>query len=153
MIMSNVLVYQPPAKRKKTQRRQKYNHPKRQSLAVRLLDEIERRGGMTTLQMRKLIWSWSYPDIPYDPKKGRSRWNTNFYGTGPTGRRPGLLHFFCKKDGGYRGKWVRNSVPHEDHPYLVMTRANKAANAWKVNYATGGQYIMTYNPPITGGNP
>jgi hypothetical protein len=97
--------------------RGRYLHPKPRSLVVRLLDEIERRGGMTPGQMAKFIWELSNPDVAYDPKLGRSRWGTDLYGRG-------LLRFYCQKVG---RKWVRNSVPHNEQPWKTLYATKRGA--------------------------
>lgn len=116
------------AKRQRSPRG-RYLHPKQQSIVVRLLDEIEARGGMRIKEIEKFLWEASYLDIPFDPKKGHGRWGTNLYGSGPSG---GLLRTFCKKDG---KKWVRNGKAHEGQPWKVRRREynNRYKTAWARN--------------------
>lgn len=126
-------------------RRQKYLHPKQQSMTVRILDLIQERGGMTGGQIKRQLWEWSHPGQTYDKRVTACRnwWNTNLYGNY---RHKGLLHFYCDKQG---GRWVRNSVPHEDQPWKVLRK--QSAGSWSQwsTMPSGGQYIMTFNPPAT----
>lgn len=139
---------------KPRKRREKYNHPKKQSLAAGLLDEIERRGpaGMRVVDMAKWLWERSHPGIPFDPKKGRTRWSLHFYGDG--GKHAGLLPFFCVKVG---KRWARNLTrPHGGRPWHAMNEAGQGpqtygrskAGGWQTSYnsSMGQTMLMTYTP-------
>jgi hypothetical protein len=129
MILPQLYVMDLPDKSKGKRRR--HSHPKRQTLSVRLLDEIEARGddGMTVSEMSKLLWQWRHPDVPYDKKKGRTRWCLHFY-------RGGLLRFYCEHRSGGGRRWFRKvGVHHGGHPFATMNRFRKAAaKAWHANF-------------------
>lgn len=127
-----------PAPKPKRQRRRKYNHPKRQGKAVRILNLIEERGGMTVSQIQRTLWEWAYPGKEFDRKIHRGFWGTNLYGSRG---RPGLLHKFCTKQG---RRWVRNSEPHNDKPFQ-----RKPKGQWSAQTQGGlQQIIMSYMPTI-----
>jgi hypothetical protein len=119
-----------PRKRK---RRERFSHPKRQCLGARILDEIERRGGMTALQIRKQLFEWSYPDQTYDRAK-RGWWSSPLYGGVRSKHGRGLLRTFCVKNG---RRWVRNSRPHDDRPFVVISTVSKSKwhSAWKPTWS------------------
>lgn len=113
-------------------RRPKYNHPKQQSMSVRILNLIEERGGMTGGQIKRTLWEWAHPGETYVAKRDRNWWSTNLYG----GRHPGLLGKFCEKKG---NRWMRNSVSHEDQPWAVIRRRNTWSSNW-----SNGQMVMSW---------
>ena len=128
-------------------RRERYNHPKKQVLAARILDTIEERGGMTSTQIKKQLFLWAYPDQTFDPKRHRGWWSDPLYGGMYSSWGPGLLKTFCDKVG---RKWVRNKLDHEGHPWRVIMRTGKTWTAnWTStkNWSSTGQIIMTYGVP------
>lgn len=117
--------------------------PRPNGHAVRILDMIEERGGMTAGQIQRELWRMSYPDQPFT-HKNRGWWCTKLYGSFHSGT--GLLKFYCEKQG---KRWVRKAdVPHNGHPFQTMSGASK----WKinVNYASPQVYtalVGQFGPP------
>jgi hypothetical protein len=138
-----------PKPKRQRKPRARYNHPKKQSMAARILDEIERSGGMTTTQIRKTLFSWAYPDQVFDKKKNRGWWSVPLHGGMHSSWGDGLLKTFCRKQG---KKWVRNEVDHEGHPWRVIDRKRRPnkGNTW-TSSPYGNHIVMTYVPTIVKG--
>ena len=112
--------------KKPRKRRAVYNHPRQLCMGARILDEIERRGGMTSTQIKKQLFEWSNPGMTYSHEM-RGWWSSPLYGGTYSDHGDGLLKTFCTKQG---KRWMRNSVPHNDHPFAI-TRASKRKNPWQ----------------------
>ncbi len=141
-----VLTYKVATPRK---RKPVYSHPKQLCMGARILDEIERRGGMTAMQIRKQLYEWGQPNMgaPFDAKLHRGWWSSPLYGGNRNKHGPGLLKHFCAKQG---KRWVRNSVPHDDRPFLMLARL-VSKNPWQaqpVYDMNTGAYVIqaVFNP-------
>lgn len=111
-------------KEKRPRGPKKYLHPKQESMAVRILDMIEKTGGMTPNKIKRQLFQWSRRGRngdEYCPRLGW--WSTNLY---DSRKHHGLLPFFCTKNG---DKWVRNNVPHCDKPFSLTRKYQKYAAA------------------------
>ncbi len=125
-------------------RKPKYSHPKPLCLGARILDEIERRGGMTTTQIKKQLFEWGNPGLTYS-NDFRGWWSSPLYGGMYSKHGDGLLKTFCAKQG---KRWVRNSVPHDDHPFAKISKKKNPWKATPVFDMNTGSYIIqaVFNP-------
>lgn len=89
----------------------------RQSKSVRILDLIAASGekGMRFTDIQRALWTMS--NMRPFTRALRGYWCTNLLGV--PFYREGLLRFFCEKN--EDGNWVRNELPHMDHPWNVMS--------------------------------
>ncbi len=89
--------------------------PKAASMAVRILDMIEERGGMSARSIMRELWIMAHPRVmrEFAPRNPRW-WGTHLYG------HYGLLHYFCRKE---RGVWVRRTDrPHHGRPFRTVRK-------------------------------
>lgn len=97
---------------------------KKVSKSVRILNLIEASGdaGMRFTDIQRALWRMSHM-TPFT-RQYRGYWCTNL--CGGMHYHAGLLHFFCDK--GEDGLWRRNAVPHQEHPWSVMSGGLKHGN-------------------------
>lgn len=149
ILMANVKSMLKQRKPRQRSRKKLYNHPKRLSMAARLLDAIEASGGMTRKQIYKWIWdNGSYPNEKHPVFTSKTRpWQTNLNGGS---RHAGLLYTFCFRDKG-DSRWKRNKIDHKGKPYAVLRADHRAKNTWTntwTNTTQYGSHIMTFTPSL-----
>ena len=87
------------------------------SKSVRILDLLASRpDGLMFTEIQEALWHMSHPDEPFT-RDLRGYWSTNL--CGGMFYHAGLLHVFATK--GPDGLWRRNDVPHNGHPWTVMS--------------------------------
>lgn len=97
----------------------------RESKSVRILDLIEASGdaGMRFTDIQSALWHMTH--LRPFTRELRGYWCTNLYG-GPF-YHPGLLNFYCEKNGA--GCWVRKrGIPHGGHPWTNMRYTKRNAD-------------------------
>ena len=100
------------------------------SIAVQLLDALERAGekGMSFGEMQEFAFRLSRPASKTPHPRGW--WCTALVGNGYFGSHHGLLYTFAERTND--GRWRRNNVKHEGHPWTKVTAGGRFPAAYRV---------------------